>query len=120
MDIDVQSRDFPLTEALREALLISAREYRDTYRRLVRKVAVRVHDVAGPNGGIDKACVVIADLVDGQVLVCTEVDADVYRAIPAAFAKARRGAKAARRRQRARLRTALVVPLLGAVMLETG
>lgn len=120
MDIDVQSRDFPLTEPLREALLISAREYRDAYRRLVRKVAVRVHDVNGPDGGIDKACVVIADLTDGRVLVCTEVNADLYRAIPGAFAKARRGAKAARRRQRARLRSALIVSLLGAVMLEAG
>ncbi len=122
MEFDVQSRDFPLTEPLREALLMSARQYRETYRRLVRKVAVRVHDVPGPNGAVEKSCVVMADLVDGQVLVVSDADADLYRAIPRAFAKARRGAQAARRRLRTKQRAAMLMPvaLVALVALDAG
>jgi ribosome-associated translation inhibitor RaiA len=109
MEIDVQARDFRLTEALREAILVSAIQYRATFSRFVRKLAVRVYDLNGPRGGLDKGCLVVADLADGQVLVCSDVDADLYRAIPRAFGKLKRGTLAAQRRLRAQRRTASAV-----------
>lgn len=110
MDIDVQARDFKLTEALREAILVSAIHYRATFSRLVRKVAVRVYDLNGPRGGLDKGCLVVADLADGRVVVSSDVDADLYRAIPRAFAKLKRGTLTARRRLHAQRRRAALVP----------
>lgn len=110
MDIDVQARDFRLTEALREAILVSAISYRTTFNRLVRKVAVRVYDLNGPRGGLDKGCLVVADLSDGRVVVSSDVDADLYRAIPRAFAKLKRGTLSARRRMQSQRRTAAPAP----------
>ena len=100
MDIDVQARDFTLTEGLGAAIAACATQYRATFRRLVRRIAVRVYDLNGPRGGLDKGCLVVADLADGRVIVSSDVDRDLYRAIPRAFAKLRRGTETRRRRLR--------------------
>lgn len=107
MDIDVQARDFELTEALRTTIAAAAGRYRAAFRRLVRKVAVRVYDLNGPRGGADKGCLVVADLADGRVIVSSDVDRDLYVAIPRAFAKLSRGTSAERGRLRARRRPTL-------------
>lgn len=98
MNIDVQARDFTLTEGLRDAIVSCAAQYRSTFRRIVRRVAVRVYDLNGPRGGPDKGCLVVADLADGRVIVSSDVDRDLYRAIPRAFAKLKRGTGTQRRR----------------------
>jgi ribosome-associated translation inhibitor RaiA len=106
MEIDVQARDFTLTEGLASAIVAAAKHYGHTFRRNVRKVAVRVYDLNGPRGGADKGCLVVADLADGRVVVSSDVDSDLYRAIPRAFAKLKRGTQARRQRLQARRRTA--------------
>lgn len=110
MDIEVQARDFRLTEALRAAILEQASRYTGTFRRAVRKVAVRVYDLNGPRGGLDKGCLVVADLADGRVVVGSDVDWNLYRAIPRAFAKLKRGTRAARRQALAQRRAMRLVP----------
>jgi ribosome-associated translation inhibitor RaiA len=105
MEIDVQARDFTLTDGLSAAIVAAARNYGGTFRRAVRKVAVRVYDLNGPRGGPDKGCLVVADLVDGRVIVSSEVDRDLYRAIPRAFAKLKRGTQSRRQRLQARRRS---------------
>ena len=110
MDIDVQARDFTLTGALRAAILSHAIHYRSTFREAVRKVTVRVYDLNGPRGGLDKGCLVVADLADGRSVVSSDVDWNLYRAIPRAFAKLKRGTQSARRQLRARRRQARLVP----------
>jgi ribosome-associated translation inhibitor RaiA len=106
MEIDVQARDFTLTEGLTAAIVAAAKHYGHTFRRSVRKVAVRVYDLNGPRGGADKGCLVVADLADGRVIVSSDVDSDLYRAIPRAFAKLKRGTQARRQRLQARRRAA--------------
>jgi ribosome-associated translation inhibitor RaiA len=105
MQIDVQARDFELTEGLSQAIVAAARHYAATFRRAVRKVAVRVYDLNGPRGGRDKGCLVVADLADGRVVVSSDVGADLYRAIPRAFAKLKRGTQSRRQRVQVRRRS---------------
>jgi ribosome-associated translation inhibitor RaiA len=105
MLLDIQARGFTLTDALSDAIGSAARSYAATFRRAVRRVAVRVYDLNGPRGGADKGCLVVADLADGRVIVSTDVDGDLYRAIPRAFAKLRRGTLSRTRRAQAQRRT---------------
>jgi ribosome-associated translation inhibitor RaiA len=106
MEIDVQARNFTLTDGLAKAVTAAAKHYGNTFRQKVRKVAVRVYDLNGPRGGADKGCLVVADLEDGRVIVSSDVDRDLYRAIPRAFAKLKRGTQSRRERLRARRRSA--------------
>jgi ribosome-associated translation inhibitor RaiA len=115
MEIDVQARDFTLTDGLAQAIVGAAKHYGSTFRRIVRKVAVRVYDLNGPRGGADKGCLVVADLVDGRVIVSSDVDTDLYRAIPRAFAKLKRGTQSRRQRLHARRRSSGTVPREGAL-----
>lgn len=106
MDIDVQARDFTLSDGLRAAIMNAAHHYAASFRRGVRKLGVRVYDTNGRRGGPDKGCTVVADLDDGRVIVSSDIDADLYRAIPRAFAKLKRGTRAARMARLAQRRTA--------------
>ena len=47
----------------------------------LRTVNVRVFDVNGPRGGIDKCCRITAHLFPSETVVMQEVDADLFVAI---------------------------------------
>lgn len=89
MNLDLQARGFILTPALEAAV---RRELRTlTSLDGASWLQVRLFDVNGARGGIDKGCLVTLHLSgERRVLVATELDADLYRAIPAAFDKLRR------------------------------
>ena len=60
------------------------RRLRLSLSRLVsrlRTVNVRVFDVNGPRGGIDKCCRITAHLLPSETVVLQEVDADLFAAI---------------------------------------
>ena len=81
MQIDIQSRGFALTHALREY----------TERRLrfalvhagdhARRVTVRLLDVNGPRGGIDKRCRIQVMLNGLAAVVIEDTEANLYLAI---------------------------------------
>jgi ribosome-associated translation inhibitor RaiA len=90
MQIDIQTRNFELTHALRS----------HTERRLhfalssagnhVQRIIVRLSDINGPRGGEDKRChlqVVLAGLSD---VVVEDTEADLYFAIDRASDRAGR------------------------------
>jgi ribosome-associated translation inhibitor RaiA len=89
MNVDVQARGFTLTPALEAAVrgeLRSLNAPRDSIR-----LQVRLFDVNGARGGIDKGCLVTMYLAgERRAIVATDLDADLYRAIPGAFDKLRR------------------------------
>ena len=96
MRTDVQSRGFSLTPALRAAVTNEARDFAARFPKLPTVLQVRLFDVNGPRGGADKGCLVLARVGRGaRVVVATEVDSDLYRAIAAAFVKLERGTDAA-------------------------
>ncbi len=91
MEIDVQARGFSLTDAIRAVVRGEA----SGFRRIAgaHRVQVRLFDVNGRRGGVDKCCQVTLRLSREQrVVVARVLDADLYRAIPAAFDTARRAA----------------------------
>ncbi len=105
MNIDVQGRGFVLTEAIHAAIR------RETARLSelegAHRLQVRLFDVNGTRGGIDKGCLVTLQLSrERRMLVATDMDSDLYRAIPAAFDKLRRALGSSQRRSRSLRRRA--------------
>lgn len=104
MQIDIQARNFPLTDALRnhtKRRLGFALSARDDH---IQRVIVRLSDINGPRGGADKCChiqVAIAHLPD---VVIEDTEADLYAAIDRAADRAGRtvGRRLMRKRIKAR------------------
>lgn len=105
MRTDVQARGFSLTEALRSAVEREVYDYAAQFSNRPRSLQVRLFDVNGTRGGLDKGCLAYAKMGGGHtVVVATDIDSDMYRAIPAAFAKLARATRAALGRRRAKRR----------------
>lgn len=104
MQIDIQARNFPLTQALRghvERRLGFALSTRDEH---IQRTMVRLSDINGPRGGADKCChiqVVLTHLAD---VVIEDTEADLYAAIDRAADRVGRtvGRRLARQRDRDR------------------
>lgn len=104
MRIDIQARNFRLTNALRhhvERRLCFALSTRDEH---IQRVAVRLSDINGPRGGEDKCChiqVVLPRLAD---VVVEDTETDIYAAIDRAAGRVGRtvGRRLSRHRDRER------------------
>jgi putative sigma-54 modulation protein len=93
MQTDIQARGFSLTEALEKHV----------HNRLgftflpassrVQRVRVRLSDLNGPRGGVDKCCLVEVRLEGLPVVVVEDVQSDMYTAIDRAIGRAVRTAK---------------------------
>ncbi len=115
MKMDIQARSFSLTDSLRHAVESEARHYRDDFGDTLTSISVRLFDVNGVRGGIDKGCLVFARVGDRQsTVVATGIDADMYRAITTAFARLGRGTRHSLNRNR-RLRRSVRRPLAAAL-----
>ncbi|MCG6864114.1 MAG: HPF/RaiA family ribosome-associated protein [Thiogranum sp.] len=90
MQIAVQARGFSLTRALQEHVhqRLGFTLARGSGR--VRRVAVRLSDLNGPRGGIDKRCLVEVRLDGLPAVVVEDVQADMYVAIDRAATRAAR------------------------------
>lgn len=108
MMTDLQARDFTVTPALRRAVETEAERFGARFGRFVTKLSVRLYDTNGDRGGADKGCRVHARLAGGRAVTASVVDADLYKAIPAAFEQAERSAQA--RIERASPRRATAEP----------
>jgi ribosome-associated translation inhibitor RaiA len=90
MQIDIQARNFSLTDALRshaERRLRFALTCCDDH---IQRVVMRLSDINGPRGGADKCChlqVVLGGLPD---VVIEDTEADLYIAIDRATDRAGR------------------------------
>ena len=90
MQIDIQTRNFSLTDALRshaERRLRFALTCCDDH---IQRVVMRLSDINGPRGGADKLChlqVVLDGLPD---VVVEDIEADLYIAIDRATDRAER------------------------------
>jgi ribosome-associated translation inhibitor RaiA len=102
MHTDVQSRGFSLTPALRAAVDHEARDFAKRFPNLSATLKVRLFDVNGRRGGLDKGCLVHARVGEGRRnVVASDLDSDLYRAISAAFVKLERGTRTVLGRGRA-------------------
>ena len=81
MKVDVHAQGFPLTDALAQHAERRLRFALKHATDRVQNVTVRLADVNGPRGGVDKHCsvhVVLAGLPD---IVTEDTEADMYIAI---------------------------------------
>ena len=90
MRIDINARDFPLTDALRGHVERRLRFALSCCGDHIQRVVIRLSDINGPRGGADKRChlqMVLAGLPD---LVVEDTEADLYVAIDRAADRAGR------------------------------
>ncbi len=81
MKVDIQAQGFPLTEALTDHTERRLRFALKHATDQVQHVTVRLADINGPRGGVDKKCsihIVLAGLPD---IVTEDTEADMYVAI---------------------------------------
>lgn len=88
MLVEVRGSTVPISEALEEHILrkldFALRKFADRIERVV----VRLADLNGPKGGLDKRCRVEARLFSrSQSLVVEAVDSDAYVAVSQAAAR---------------------------------
>ena len=89
MELSIRGMNFDLTDAILGHVQRRLDGALSFYAPRLRGVTVRISDVNGPRGGIDKRCHLE---VGGDVgaLQVDEVDADLYRAVDRAAARLRR------------------------------
>ena len=104
MQINIQARDFKLTEAIRDYVIRRLRfafSVRDDH---INSIKVRLSDINGPRGGADKRCKIQISLPHFVDIVIKDTQTDLYVAIDRAVDRARRtlDRKLARRRNHIR------------------
>jgi ribosomal subunit interface protein len=102
MLIDIQARNFQLTDALRnhiERRLGFALSSRDDH---IQRVLVWLSDINGPRGGADKCCHVQVVITRHSDVVIKDTEMDMYTAIDRAADRA--GRTVARRLARQRVK----------------
>lgn len=99
MQIEIQARNFPVTQALREHIERQLGYALKSCYRHVKRILVRLSDINGPRGGNDKRCHLEVSL-QGRSVVIRDTEADMYLAINRAAARA--GHTVARRLKRKR------------------
>lgn len=115
MKIDIQARSFSLTDSLRATVLNEARQYQTEFPDKLHSLNVRLFDINGVRGGVDKGCLVFARIGRRQAtVVATEIDSDLYRAITTAFARLNRGTRHSLNRNRRLRRTQLPIQQVAA------
>jgi ribosomal subunit interface protein len=85
--MDLTALNFEVTDAIERHVERRVRAAVGRASRSITGTVVRLRDVNGPRGGIDKACRVVAWLRGRGTVVAEAVDRNLYAAIDAAAAK---------------------------------
>ncbi len=110
MNLDLQSRPFPITPALADAVETQLETIAQRFGSRVSSISVRLDDVNGKRGGIDKRCRIVVRMARHRSVVGQALSDDLYHAISLA---ARRAETAlGRRRERTRSFRPLVPAML--------
>ena len=102
MNIDIQARDFQLTEALERHIRRRLDFALSPRYEQIQQIQVRLGDINGPRGGADKCChlhIVLPRLPD---VVVYDTELDMYLAINRAIDRAGRAVSRRLSRQRVR------------------
>jgi ribosome-associated translation inhibitor RaiA len=92
MQMDIHAQPFKLTPALQQHVAQRVEQAIGTASKSVRGIRgimVRLLDVNGERGGVDKTCRIVAWLRRGGSVIVEAVDRDLYAAIDAASVKLR-------------------------------
>lgn len=109
MRIEINSRQFALTEGLRNHIERRLQFALSWSRHNLQKVSLRLGDINGPRGGADKLCRIQIPLDGGGSVIVEEVRSDLYVAIDLAVDRAVRVLARRLERRRAHKRQRLEV-----------
>lgn len=90
MQFDIEARQFSLTPSLRQHIESQLRTKFTRFREKIGRVVVRVGDVNGPRGGIDKRCRLLVRTFGFKDIVINDKDSNLYAAIDRAAERAGR------------------------------
>lgn len=90
MHIDIQTRGFPLSNALATYVKRRFSQILTSDNRHILRTQVRLADINGPRGGVDKRCQFNVTLAGTSNVVIQETSEDMYSAIDKAAQRARR------------------------------
>ncbi len=93
MDIDTRTQGFELTAALAQRVHTQVRAALEPMAARVTGVTVRLDDVNGDRGGVDKRCRIVVSLDGHRTAVAAVTSADLYAAIGDAARRVRRSAQ---------------------------
>jgi len=88
--LSIQSRGFDLTGALRERVKKRIGLILGNTGYPITRIDVRLSDINGPKGGIDKKCKIHIHLSGHPSVVVTDIQRDLYHAIDRAASRAMR------------------------------
>ncbi len=88
MQIDIQSRRFALTGALKRRIKQRLGYALDIKNAHIQRVKVWISDINGPRGGEDKCCHIQIEMPNSPDVVIKEVKNDLYSAIDRAAHRA--------------------------------
>lgn len=100
MQVDIQSTGFKLTDGIRASLMKRLTDDLGHGDDHVTRVIVRLSDINGPRGGVDKRCFIEVRLKHAPALVIEDTEADLYLAIDRATERAGRAMERSLARQR--------------------
>ncbi len=108
MQFNIQARNFSLTEALRDHIERRLGFALGSRNDQIQRIIVRLSDINGPRGGVDKHCHIQVVLARTSDVVIEDTEANLYTAIDRAADRAGRtvGRRLARQRARGKTRTA--------------
>lgn len=114
MQIDIQTFRITLAPEQRERIRRRASFALSRLQSRIARVEVRLTDINGARGGVDKQCRVLLTLTSGPAAVVEDLDADLPTLIDRAFARAGRvAAKRIEREARQRGEPRPFAPRLG-------
>ncbi len=90
MNVDIQTLGFRTTDALSQHANQRLRLMIARHGARIRRVLVRLGDLNGPRGGIDKFCRIHVYLVDAPAAVIHDIGVDLYDVIDRAAERAGR------------------------------
>lgn len=90
MQLDIQARGFALTDALRNYTLKRLRFALGREDSFVMRARVRLADINGPRGGVDKRCQIELALAGQANIMIEDTETDLYFAIDRACERAMR------------------------------
>ena len=111
MHPDIQARGFTLTEALRQHCERRLRFALGPASNRLRHLSVRLSDVNGPRGGVDKRCVIRATAAGMPPVVIAHYETDIYAAIDRAAERLSRSLTRRLQRSLHERRTQATLPL---------
>ena len=81
MRMNVSGHNIELTDALRAHIERRLLFALGRFQRRIRRVTVRVFDVNGPRGGVDKTCRVVVDVIPSGRIVVEHTEDDLHTAM---------------------------------------